>query len=618
MSPRELVEPVSADSGRLRRRLPVPRAVRKVLRLLRRQPSAQQTLDRSGRRNKIGQSSRRDDYLRSYERELEVPAGGLVVVWARRRPVSTANTFAEFYPHARVLLLSTKKLSDEALAKLRPGVEAEVVASVDDVDRSLTTRPRPCVVIDSGTTRRAEKTQAFRRLFLHLAPGGVYAVEDLHTGPAAGDAESVWALLTRLVAMTHLTDEEELAAQPSSERELSGAIDRLAVHGRIAFVTRRGSHLLKVHEKDVERVLAARVGKERFRRVDTVPAEPQPRLATFWSNNEEHSRRLLREVREEIPEMVARVHSDALCAPRGVAWVGDVVLPESFAQPWRIHLFSVGTVDAAKSFARVPGTPRRLEGTYFHLDSGEAGHYGHFTTQDLTRLWAWDAAKAAYPDLRVLSSNREGGTELLPYQYEALAAFGIRPEDVEVVTGPVRVERLVTATQAFQNPKFLSPRAFGPWGRVREHLADPALPVPERVFIGRGSGYARRCRNDAEVEALFAEYGFEIVFPEKLTLAEQVRIFDGARVTAGYGSSAMLNLVYASKPGTRILISSESYVALNEYLLGSVRGDDMHYFWCPPDIPQPEKGFSMNAFFSDFEFDFARDEPALRELLRKL
>ena len=74
------------------------------------------------------------------------------------------------------------------------------------------------------------------------------------------------------------------------------------------------------------------------------------------------------------------------------------------------------------------------------------------------------------------------------------------------------------------------------------------------------------------MEAIFAEHGYEIVFPEKLTLAEQVRIFDGAKVTAGYGSSAMLNLVYASSPGTRIMISSESYIALNEYLLGAVRG----------------------------------------------
>lgn len=89
-------------------------------------------------------------------------------------------------------------------------------------------------------------------------------------------------------------------------------------------------------------------------------------------------------------------------------------------------------------------------------------------------------------------------------------------------------------------------------------------------------------------------------------------------VTAGYGSSAMLNLVYASRPGTRILISSESYIALNEYLLGAVRGDAMHYFWCPADVAQPASGFSMKAFFSDFEFDLARDEPALRELLSKV
>ena len=271
--------------------------------------------------NRIDQSSAGRDHLRRYERELVVPAGGLIVVWARRRPAQTANTFAEFYPHARVLLLSRKQLSGEARARLRPGVEAETAVSVDAVDQLLVTRPRPCVIIDSGSIRDEERTQAFRRLFLHLAPGGVYAVEDLQAEETAGGAPgSVRTLLTRLVSLTHLTDAEKLAAQPSAERELAASIDRLAVHGRIAFITRQGSHLVKVHEKDVERVLAARVGSDRFRRLEMVPAQRRAVLGSFWSNNEEHSRRLLRDVREEIPELVARVHSDAVCAPRG--WPG--------------------------------------------------------------------------------------------------------------------------------------------------------------------------------------------------------------------------------------------------------------------------------------------------------
>lgn len=607
--------------------LPVRAGTRPLRRALRKRakPSlAPSTLDQIGKRNKIAQSSRKHDYLRRYEQELVVPAGGLIVLLAQRRPVETANTFAEFYPDARVLLLSLEKLSEDARARLRPDVEAEVVDSINAVDEVLVTRPRPAVIIESGSNRRSEKTEAFRRLFLHLAPGGVYAAEDLHAEfdqkLATGGGESVWALLTRLVTLQHWTDEEKLNARPSAERELSAAIDGLVVHGRIAFVTRRGSHLVKVHEKDVDRVLAARVGRDRFRRIEVVPAQPQPILGSFRSNDDDHSSRLFRrELRGEVRELVARVHEDVVCAPRGVAFVGDVMLPESFNQPWRVNLFSEGTIDAAKGFARLAEKPsRQLEGTYFHLDNEHSGHYGHFTTQDLAKLWAWDAAKAAYPDLRVIASNMHGKSELLSFQYEALTAFGIGREDIEVITGPVRVERLVTATQAFQNPKFLSPRAFEPWSRVREYLADRTVPVPERIFIGRGSGYTRRCKNEAAVEQLFAEHGYEILYPEKLTLAEQVRIFDGAKVTAGFGSSAMLNLVYASSPATRILISSQSYTALNEYLLGAVRGDDMHYFWCPADIPQPANGFSRQAFFSDFEFDFDRDGEALRELLRKV
>ena len=161
--------PASAGSVRSRRGRPVRDAVRQVLRLWPRQRPAPQTLDPDRPAERIDQSSARRDHLRRYERELVVPAGGLIVVWARRRPAQTANTFAEFYPHARVLLLAQAALR-RGPSRLRPGVEAETVVSVDAVDQLLVTRPRPCVIIDSGSIRDEERTQAFRRLFLHLAP----------------------------------------------------------------------------------------------------------------------------------------------------------------------------------------------------------------------------------------------------------------------------------------------------------------------------------------------------------------------------------------------------------------------------------------------------------------
>ena len=67
--------------------------------------------------------------------------------------------------------------------------------------------------------------------------------------------------------------------------------------------------------------------------------------------------------------------------------------------------------------------------------------------------------------------------------------------------------------------------------------------------MSRGSGAKanRVCRNAKDVERYFADRGYTVVYPEDLSLAHQVATFREARVVAGFGGSAMFNLMYAEK-----------------------------------------------------------------------
>jgi hypothetical protein len=87
-------------------------------------------------------------------------------------------------------------------------------------------------------------------------------------------------------------------------------------------------------------------------------------------------------------------------------------------------------------------------------------------------------------------------------------------------------------------------------------------------------------------------------------LAEQVALFAGARVVAGFGGSLMFGLMHAQRLESLVVISHKPYVARNEHRFASVLGGELHYFWQPSDIEPPKVGGSKASEESWFAFDF--------------
>lgn len=71
-------------------------------------------------------------------------------------------------------------------------------------------------------------------------------------------------------------------------------------------------------------------------------------------------------------------------------------------------------------------------------------------------------------------------------------------------------------------------------------------------FLSRRTRNLRKMLNEDEIEAIAVEMGFELIVPEALSIAEQARLFAGARGIAGPEGAALTNSLF-SAPGTRVL-----------------------------------------------------------------
>ena len=74
--------------------------------------------------------------------------------------------------------------------------------------------------------------------------------------------------------------------------------------------------------------------------------------------------------------------------------------------------------------------------------------------------------------------------------------------------------------------------------------------MPRRIFVSRKNNQI--IVNMSEVENIFTNYGFEIVYCEEMSFMEQVELFNNAEFVAGLTGAAMTNILFCN-PGTKFI-----------------------------------------------------------------
>jgi capsular polysaccharide biosynthesis protein len=543
-------------------------------------------------------------FLEDLAAELTARPGGRVAVLVRSGQDELVPVIARCFPHSRVTGYDVALGASELHVRLAVDGWFDVI--VDDSRQGL------------------GRAALLRNVFFHVGAGGAVVIRRARSGGLkrrTGDEELLSGLLADLMALRLSAKggrKKNRRNRRFDERQLAWAVATMTSRQEHVVLTNRVRVPAKLREEEVNLWLDAR-GEKAGRVLTTLPAQHFTSRATVRES--ESFRAGGFPAVYDVPEVSLREYRDALCTPGQVVTQGNVMMPDSFRHNQRPRLANRYAEEFGARFARPHNRTRkarRLEGSYFYLDSEFRGHFGHALTEQLSRLWAWKQAKQELPDLKaVMALNKD--RELAQFEVDLYAAAGIDPADLVFVREPVRVERLVAATPMLSQPDYVHPDLRETWAEVSAALAAhaPDRDYPERFFCARRID-KRPCRNAEEVEAYFAGHGFAIVFPEDYSLPEQAMMFRSAEVVGGFAGSALFNLCLSGSPKRGIVISSESYTAQNEYMVSAVVGHELDAAWCRAEIPMPEDRWQARAFHSPFTFDFDREGRFVDEVLRGL
>lgn len=194
--------------------------------------------------------------------------------------------------------------------------------------------------------------------------------------------------------------------------------------------------------------------------------------------------------------------------------------------------------------------PERLAGTTAVLSAPGGNTYFHWLFDILPRL---ELLRLAGYDLAVVDRFAVNATRH-GFQRETLERLGVAEGRVLQSDRARHVECERMLLPSFPGTSDYMPRWVCDY--LVRTLLDPApadgAPAPERLYVSRQGGRKRRIHNAPEVEALLQRLGFATVYPERHTVAEQARLFHGARVVVGLHGSGFANLVFC-RPGAALV-----------------------------------------------------------------
>jgi hypothetical protein len=212
------------------------------------------------------------------------------------------------------------------------------------------------------------------------------------------------------------------------------------------------------------------------------------------------------------------------------------------------------------------GEAEYLPGTYYFIGSAHI-HFGHFLLEGLSRLWALDLLPVAVRDrLRfiVYEPTLKAFAEIL------LDRFGIDPDRIVTLQAPTRVERLIAPDIGYRTHHWVRPDMTGVWDRVAGAMH---VPSPHRkLFLARKPGFRRTVVNAEAIEALFAENGYRVIFPETMSIHTQIEMVKAADSLAGFVGSQMYLAAFQKPGGRNFIMAPRNFYLPDDALIGTLKG----------------------------------------------
>lgn len=226
-----------------------------------------------------------------------------------------------------------------------------------------------------------------------------------------------------------------------------------------------------------------------------------------------------------------------------------------------------------------------------------SANYFHWMTDCLPRLWI--GLQSGVSDRVILPDSYSH----LSYVIESLDILKIRPTYYQSNEN-LWVENLILPPRTATFPNFNEEYTK----QTRENLSlKTSLPPTKKIYASRKFATKRKAHNETEVELLMVKKGYEIVYMERLSLREQIRLMSETKILVSLHGAALANMLFMQAEQTVVELRNMGDSKTQCYYnLAATLGQKYFY--------TINKADGKDSITSDFTIDL----PALKKVIDQL
>lgn len=205
--------------------------------------------------------------------------------------------------------------------------------------------------------------------------------------------------------------------------------------------------------------------------------------------------------------------------------------------------------------------------------------------------------------------------DLAPFQLEQFALLGYGEDRLIRVAADEQVlfRDLLVPSRLVLAGRWMHP-LIAQWHRSR-FPASAADPRGRRLYLSRRRVERRRVTNEAALIERLATEGYETVYPEELSIAQQVALFRGVTHLVCPAGAALANMLYMA-PGASIIVPATAYALQSPgdtYFDALAAACGHRFAWLPC---RPVQFVGDRLIDSDFEVDILELQAVMHRLAR--
>ncbi|MFV0626488.1 MAG: glycosyltransferase family 61 protein [Alphaproteobacteria bacterium] len=198
--------------------------------------------------------------------------------------------------------------------------------------------------------------------------------------------------------------------------------------------------------------------------------------------------------------------------------------------------------------------------------------FGHFLVETSSRLWYWLEHKEENLEIIFIEGKSK---KTAPQVWEFLDLLGVPRNKVRILKEITQFKEIIVPTQS----TVISTSYNDKFTEIFQNIAQKIEPKNfEKVYLSRTKfKKGTPCFGEEIIEKTFKDNGYKIIYPERLSLKEQISYLNNAKEIAGLAGTA-LHLVLFAKPKTKVIALDRSdYVIEEQILINQAKEIDDYY-----------------------------------------